>query len=494
MRFEIPIVGASFLLVSRRNEECRTVIARELVDCEERVDRHQVAVEDPRKVAMESRLEHLRRLAFERRQQQAVLDVEDRRLGYGRVDDGKNLGKLEQLEEDRIELQRESEHTDLAGTVEAVDAHLVLYAALNAIHRLSYATDELLAKHVLDDDATDDLEADAAALDPILGMRVDARQRVDLLGNGHRRIKAPSPACRRMRSGHPVRVGPVKRCVRCESVFDSASWRCPTCGYEPAKGDFLRFADNGGGGSFPSSSFELLARLEQRSFWFRARNEIVLAAIRRHFPDPATFFELGCGTGFVLRAIHHAFPHAELVAGEKAADGLKVARSRVPEATLLQLDGRRLPYRDEFDVVGAFDVVEHVDDDEQLLEELGAALRRGGGMVITVPQHPWLWSAADDFGGHRRRYTRHELVAKLQRRRLEVVYVTSFMTLLLPIMAASRLRQRDLETFDPEAELRLPPGVDRAFARMVSIERLAIGRGISLPVGGSLLAVARRVA
>jgi SAM-dependent methyltransferase len=160
----------------------------------------------------------------------------------------------------------------------------------------------------------------------------------------------------------------------------------------------------------------------------------------------------------------------------------------------MQLDGRAVPYRDEFDIVAAFDVLEHIDDDETALSELAAALRGGGGMIITVPQHRWLWSSADEFGGHHRRYVRRELVSKLQRQGLDVLYVTSFMMLLLPVMVTSRLRQRDVRSFDPEAELRLPPNIDRAFERVVSIERLAVERGISLPAGGSLLAIAQKAA
>jgi SAM-dependent methyltransferase len=243
---------------------------------------------------------------------------------------------------------------------------------------------------------------------------------------------------------------------------------------------------------FPGSSFDLLVGLEECSFWFRARNTIVLAAIRRHVPRPRSFFELGCGTGFVLQGVSRAFPDARLVGGELAAEGLEIARKRVPQATLIQVDGRRIPYRDEFELIGAFDVLEHIEDDEAVLGELRAALEPHGRLVVTVPQHPWLWSAADDFGEHKRRYARAELVAKLRRNGLEVAYVTSFMTTLLPLMAVSRLRRRHVESFDPAEELRIPQRIDRLLERVAGAERHAIQRGVSLPVGGSLLAVAHR--
>jgi SAM-dependent methyltransferase len=284
----------------------------------------------------------------------------------------------------------------------------------------------------------------------------------------------------------------VRRCLRCESVFEAGGWRCPACGYQPGNGAVLRFVDDREAQDFPESSFAALAALEDRSFWFRARNTVVLTVIRRHFPDLTSFFELGCGTGYVLRAIRRAFPHAGLVGGELAHAGLEIAQARVPDATLIQVDGRHLPYREEFQLIGAFDMLEHVDDDLAVLAEISAALRPGGGVIVTVPQHPWLWGAADDFGEHKRRYTRTELVAKLRTSRLEVEYVTSFMMLVLPLMAASRLRRRDVDTFDPEEELRLPPRIDRTLERILGLERIAVKRGVSLPAGGSLLAVARR--
>lgn len=284
----------------------------------------------------------------------------------------------------------------------------------------------------------------------------------------------------------------MKRCLRCDTVFENADWRCPACENRPPGEDFVRFVDSNEPTEFPESSFDLLADLEERSFWFRARNTIVLAAIRRFVPEPSSFFELGCGTGFVLQGVSRAFPDARVVGGELAVEGLEIASERVPRATLIQVDGRRIPYRDEFDLIGAFDVLEHIDEDEVVLSELRAALEPRGSIVLTVPQHPWLWSAADDFGMHKRRYTRAGLVGKLQRVGFKVAYVSSFMTTLLPLMILSRRRQQDLSRFDPAQELRIPPRIDRLLERLAATERHAVQHGVSLPAGGSLLAVARR--
>jgi len=284
----------------------------------------------------------------------------------------------------------------------------------------------------------------------------------------------------------------VKLCLSCDARFESAGWRCPECGWEPAAGQYLRFVD-AADPSFPGESFDLLPELEEQSFWFRSRNDLIAWALRAHFPSAASLLEVGCGTGFVLAALHARFPGIRLAGGELSAAGIDVARARVPDVPVYQVDARRLPFEREFDVVAAFDVLEHVDDDERVLSEMARVAKSSGGVLVSVPQHPWLWSQVDDFSGHVRRYTRRELLGKLERAGLRAVRTTSFVSLLLPVIAASRLvRRGQAGPYDPRAEYSLPPGVDTLFEYVMRLERALIERRVSFPVGSSLLAVATR--
>jgi len=246
-------------------------------------------------------------------------------------------------------------------------------------------------------------------------------------------------------------------------------------------------------GGFDTRSFELLPAAEAGSFWFRSRNRLVIWAMRKYFPAATSFLEVGCGTGFVLRGLHEASPDLDLTGVELFAEGLEVARRRMPDISLLQLDARELPCEGDFDVIGSFDVLEHIDDDERVLSSMFRAAKPGGGVLLTVPQHPWLWSAADEFGKHVRRYRRPDILAKLGRAGFRVMRVTSFVSLLMPLMAASRLRHRRLdESYDPIAELSQRGPVDFCLERVMDVERTLIRAGLSLPFGGSLLVVARR--
>ncbi len=237
---------------------------------------------------------------------------------------------------------------------------------------------------------------------------------------------------------------------------------------------------------------DALAAAEQSHFWFVGRAALLGWALRRYFPDSHKILEVGCGTGSVTGAIRRTFPNATIVAGDADSSGLGYARARTAGVRFLRMDAARLPFGAAFDVGCAFDVIEHLDEDGEALAAIRAVVRPGGGVLITVPQHQWLWSAIDDFSHHRRRYSRAELRSKLEGAGLEIVRMTSFMTAVLPIMLWSRRKKS--RTLDPERELRIPAAVNAILGAALWIERTLIALGASMPVGGSLLAVARRPA
>jgi SAM-dependent methyltransferase len=264
------------------------------------------------------------------------------------------------------------------------------------------------------------------------------------------------------------------------------------CGFTPASNGFVRFTSDEPTSDFPAASFDHLPEQEERSFWFRSRNRLIEWALSKYFPEARTFFELGCGTGVVLQALRLAKPELVVAGGEPFAAGLEVARVRLPGVSLYQLDGRQLPFEAEFDVVGAFDVLEHIGEDEAVLRQLHRAVKPGGGLLLSVPQHPWLWSPVDSYSGHRRRYSADELIRRVENAGFRVLRRTSFVSLLLPAVALSRWRGRGRKTFDPLQEFRLPDVLERAFAGAMTTERTLIRLGVSFPAGSSLMLVARR--
>lgn len=287
----------------------------------------------------------------------------------------------------------------------------------------------------------------------------------------------------------------MKLCLSCEATFSGVSWVCPECSWSPAQNGVSRFAPELADSSeyFPRDAIARQSALEEAYFWFRARNELVVWAVSQHFPHAETLLEIGCGTGVVLSWIREALPHLELTGADLLPDALAVARTRVPDGTFAQIDIRRIPYVEEFDVVCALDVLEHVEEDASAVEQIARALRPGGGVVISVPQHAWLWSAQDEFGRHRRRYSRRALLGLLDAAGFDAVRATSTVSLLLPVVAISRLRNRHLtDDYDPFRELTLPPIVNGALGAVMRVERALIKRGVSFPVGSSLVVVGRK--
>src|SRR6185503_17513591 len=162
---------------------------------------------------------------------------------------------------------------------------------------------------------------------------------------------------------------------------------------------------------------------------------------------------------------------------EVAVAGLEYAKARNGAATLFQMDATNIPYENEFDVIGAFDVLEHIEDDERAIAEIFKALKPAGHAIISVPQHMFLWSDQDRHARHFRRYGTHELRHRLESSGFEIRLKSSFVTLLLPALYLSRRAVRHRGNDEAAAELVLPPIVNRLFEWTLDIERRFIDLG-----------------
>lgn len=291
----------------------------------------------------------------------------------------------------------------------------------------------------------------------------------------------------------------MRLCLACQHTYEEPGWACPACGNTPVeRNGFLAFApvlaDSNDG--FNPEFFKLMVSVEPTHFWFAARNRILMNTLRKYFVRPEKVLEIGCGTGFVLSGMCTIFPQAHFSGSDIYTEGLAFTAQRVPDAFLFQMDARQIPFQTEFDLIGAYDMLEHVVEDEAVLKQMHRACKPGGGIALTVPQHPWLWSRIDDFAHHKRRYTRAELIEKVTRAGFRVEYATSFVSLLLPLMLAARWRRKPGTAMDEQMEavgLSIGRLVNRVLGGVMRIERFLIDLGLSLPFGGSLLVVAKKV-
>ena len=240
--------------------------------------------------------------------------------------------------------------------------------------------------------------------------------------------------------------------------------------------------------------YSRMAAIEDRHWWFVARRRILDQVLRRcvTLPERAEILEAGCGTGGNLPLlarfgrVHALEPDAEARAFARAKGGFDIREGRLPAG---------LPYDPEsFDLVAAFDVIEHVEDDRGSLEALAGLLRRDGWLLITVPAFPFLWSRHDVEHHHKRRYRRDEMLRRVTAAGLEPVRATYFNALLFPLIAAVRLLRKALGVEDGADDERVPAGpVNRLLETVFGWERHLVGR-VPLPLGVSLLVLARKAA
>ena len=290
----------------------------------------------------------------------------------------------------------------------------------------------------------------------------------------------------------------MKVCLACKKEISGFSWKCSQCDWEPAlSNDIPLFAPHISGASegYDPIWYEELTRLEENNFWFVARNNMIREAARKFVSNNARYLEVGCGTGFVLKMLCREFPKWDVCATEIQPEGIQYARSRVSrDITFFQMDACEIPFKSEFDVIGAFDVIEHVRDDMTAINQIYSALNPSGIFLVTVPQHMFLWSQYDEIGCHFRRYLVGELEKKLKNSGFKILKSTSFNSFLLPLMMLSRQlnKRKPVEQFDILSELKISSVLNYILSAVMKIEFRVIKLGASFPIGGSRLIVAQK--
>jgi SAM-dependent methyltransferase len=251
---------------------------------------------------------------------------------------------------------------------------------------------------------------------------------------------------------------------------------------------------------FPPESFDELFAVESKNFWFVSRNKIIKRLVKKYLDkmqgEKKSFLEIGCGTAFVLKGLSD-LPGLELSGAEIYLQGLKYARRRLPDVNFIQLDATNIPFKNEYNAIGAFDVLEHIEQDELVMQNVYEALKTGGYFFISVPQYMWMWSKTDDYACHKRRYSKKELTSKLRSKGFQIEYATSFVFTLFPLMMISRFFSRKQKGVpDTHAnnapELKINPVLNTVFGWLMKVDELLIKAGLRLPFGGSLVIVAKK--
>lgn len=228
------------------------------------------------------------------------------------------------------------------------------------------------------------------------------------------------------------------------------------------------------------------AELEETHWWFVGRR-LILDALLGERALSGRLLDLGCGSGAMLRRLR---ARATCVGMDRSTLALRYGREQGLTA-LAQGDVGAPPFRSgAFQTILLCDVIEHVDDDLQVLREAARLAGAGARVVISVPAWQFLWSPHDETFGHKRRYTASELERQVRAAGLVPQRITYTHCFVFPIAALwRRLRRRR-----PAGSHDFVPLPRWIGALLVAIYRLeaALLRRIDLPFGVSVACIAAR--
>jgi SAM-dependent methyltransferase len=247
--------------------------------------------------------------------------------------------------------------------------------------------------------------------------------------------------------------------------------------------------------SYPEGGHATCFQVEDDSFWFRHRNECISALVRC-FGVSGKFVDIGGGNGFVARRLADDGHDVALV--EPGAEGARNAREFRGIKQVIQgtLAGAMTELRSVV-AAGAFDVVEHIEDDRGFVGQIADLLPDGGMFYSTVPAHAWLWSMADDEAGHFRRYTLASYQALLSEH-FDVQFASYFFGPLVAPIAIFRslpyrLGRRGGATENVAREHGTSGGLaTKAMTAMLEHEVSRIGALRPMRFGASLIVAARK--
>ena len=240
-------------------------------------------------------------------------------------------------------------------------------------------------------------------------------------------------------------------------------------------------------------TYAIMDEVEGSHWWFVGRRAILEGFLRQILSringkiEKISILDVGCGTGANIEMLSQ-FGEAEGV--DVSDDALEFCRQKGLKVQKGLAEA--LPFADEsFDLTTALDVIEHLDDDVAGLREMFRVTKGGGYSLFFVPAFMWLWGVQDDISHHRIRYTRKQIVGRIEKAGYIVERATyANWTFFTPILAGRTLMK--ITGIKPESENNINvSALNGLFGKLFSAERFWL-KNFDFPIGVSIVVVARK--
>lgn len=252
-------------------------------------------------------------------------------------------------------------------------------------------------------------------------------------------------------------------------------------------------------GIFSKEAQDHLFEREERHFWFRSRAEFIIGRLKHLglLSKDHEVAEIGCGNGYTSSKLMNYYKH--YCATEGSSEALRNMQARLNNLgidtslyTLKTIDLSKEDLGNKYDIVFAFDVLEHIPPDQLdiVLAKIYQSLKPEGNLVITVPAFMWLWTSIDDSAGHYQRFTRTSFAALATKHGFKINYSSYLFMAVLPFYIAQRyLLKLKHGAKAAEGHLEINPLINTILYTLCQLDALIISILGRLPVGSSLFSV-----
>lgn len=241
-------------------------------------------------------------------------------------------------------------------------------------------------------------------------------------------------------------------------------------------------------------AYEIVNDIQKRHWWFAARRNILFSILEKKYEkySEGSVLDIGAGSG----------GNFDLLSRFGVVTGVEMDKDALGYCKKNNLMGNfyhgflpdGLPVeitRKKYNLIAMLDVLEHIEDDSGALNTICRLNDKEGMLLITVPAYQWLFSQADEFAWHKRRYTKKQLCSKLEKSGYSIVYSTYYNTLLFPLAFISRMCSKRRGANIVKKELTIIPGINLILKTVFSFERILIPM-IKFPFGLSICVLAEK--